>query len=119
LTVTWSVTLSAPPAIAAAFDITALASAKDWHQLFANTQLQDIAGVVLTILLGLALLTWLLLITLLESANERNFNFESNQYLHSKTRFFHWCSGTVAVVLLFALHLFPFLFPASVKLWST
>lgn len=100
-------------AIAVVFDIAALASAKDWAMMFQNAQVQEFAGEILASLLGAAFLVWVLLLVLVESANERNFDFESNQYVSRGKRFMHWFAGTFPVVLLFAAHLTPFLWPVA------
>jgi hypothetical protein len=103
-------------AIAACFDIVALASGKDWNMMFANPQIQEMAGVVLATLLGLSLLVWLMLLTVVELANERNFIFDSNRYVSYYKRGFHWFAGTAPVILLFAIHLVPLLLPREFSL---
>lgn len=103
-------------AIAVCFDIVAMASGEDWSKMFANHQVQELAGLVLASLLVLSLLVWILLISIVESANERNYNFATNQYMSKGKRFFHWFFGTSPVVILFAFHLVPFLLPAELEL---
>jgi hypothetical protein len=58
-------------AIAVCFDMVAMASAKDWNKMFANTQLQDMAGLVLLGLLSLSIVVWIVLLSIVETANEK------------------------------------------------